>query len=457
MAWTQVPARISEPTRASSSTYLVSTTSTAPNVGTIETAVSWANQNTNANPAALAKPVPNTIVFDQTGVFATPQTITISGGPLAFTDTNMAEAVLGPVTGSVTLSGGNSVGVFTVASGVSATFTGLTISGGSASRGGAIDSFGNVSLVNDTLSGNSAATGGAIANESGGTLSILDSTLSSNTASANGGAIANAGGQMTVTNTTIANNTAPLGAGISNTGTLNLINVTVAYNNASQAGGGLDAASGTATLFNSIFAQNKAGADVNDINHLVSPTSAHNLIDDAGSAGGLTNSVNGNQIGVSAGLAAGLGNNGGSTETIALLASSPAIKAGAAAIGGVTVPTTDQRGAQRNLTGQIDLGAFEGSSSYIVTNTGDSLVAGTLRSAVAWANNNPASAASGPNTILFDPSVFGTPQTINLSDAAPARSRSRTRAFPCRSWVPARAYLPSRVTTALACSRFRQT
>ena len=82
-------------------------------------------------------------------------------------------------------------------------------------------------------------------------------------------------------------------------------------------------------------------------------------------------------------------------------------------ISGVTVPTTDQRGALRNPINlnngaTIDVGAYEVSSSYLVTSTGDSLVAGTLRSAVAWANSNPSAPASGPNTILFDPTVFGT-------------------------------------------------
>ena len=408
-----------------SSSYLVSTTADTANVGSIDSGVNWANVSTNVNPANIGGAAPNTIVFDQMGVFSTPQTVTATGGPLALTNTFTPEAVVGPVSGGLTISGGNKVGVFTVASGVTATFTGLTISGGSATRGAGIDNFGTVSLVNDTLSGNTAATGGAIANEASGTLSIMDSTLSSNTATVSGGAIANAGGLATLTNSTIALNSAPLGAGIENSGALTLINVTVAYNTASQSGGGagLGAASGTATLFNSIFAQNTdGGSALDNIAKTVSSSSANNVIDSAGSAGGLTNGTNQNQIGTPAGLAASLGDNGGSTETIALLAGSPAINTGAAVISGVTVPATDQRGALRNpnkLTSgtTIDVGAYEVSSSYLVTSTGDSLVAGTLRSAVNWANNNPSATGSGPNTILFDPTVFGTKQTINLSDA----------------------------------------
>ena len=47
------------------SSYLVSTTADTPDVGTIATAVGWANVSTNVNPANIAHPAPNTIVFDQ--------------------------------------------------------------------------------------------------------------------------------------------------------------------------------------------------------------------------------------------------------------------------------------------------------------------------------------------------------------------------------------------------------
>ncbi len=53
-------------------------------------------------------------------------------------------------------------------------------------------------------------------------------------------------------------------------------------------------------------------------------------------------------------------------------------------------PLYDQRGALRNPTGQsngaIDIGAYELSSTYLVTSTADSLASGTLRAAIAWVN-----------------------------------------------------------------------
>ena len=81
---------------------------------------------------------------------------------------------------------------------------------------------------------------------------------------------------------------------------------------------------------------------------LVSLLSSHNLIGTGGS-GGLTDGTNGNQVGVAnPGLDPnGLQDNGGPTGTVALVAGSPAIDGGANSITGVTIPTGDQRGAQR--------------------------------------------------------------------------------------------------------------
>lgn len=50
-----------------------------------------------------------------------------------------------------------------------------------------------------------------------------------------------------------------------------------------------------------------------------------------------------------------LGNNGGSTQTLALLPGSPAMNAG----NNATCPTTDQRGVARPQGGVCDIGAFE--------------------------------------------------------------------------------------------------
>jgi hypothetical protein len=144
-----------------------------------------------------------------------------------------------------------------------------------------------------------------------------------------------------------------------------MVNVTVSSNSVASGGtgGALDVTAGTVTLDNTIVALNTdgtgSGAVADDIAGTVDPSSAYNLIGTGGS-GGLSNGDNGNLVGVAnPGLdPRGLENNGGPTQTIALLPGSPAIGAGSNMISGVTVPTTDQRGVARP-SNSIDIGAFQ--------------------------------------------------------------------------------------------------
>ena len=64
-----------------SSSYLVTNTADSLDVGTLRAAVGWANVSTNANPANIACPAPNTVIFDTAGTFATPQTIILTRDP----------------------------------------------------------------------------------------------------------------------------------------------------------------------------------------------------------------------------------------------------------------------------------------------------------------------------------------------------------------------------------------
>jgi hypothetical protein len=96
----------------------------------------------------------------------------------------------------------------------------------------------------------------------------------------------------------------------------------------------------------------------------VSSASAYNLIGTGGS-GGLVNGVNGNQVGVANPGLGTLADNGGPTQTIALLDGSPAIDTGSNALAvdpSTGQPlTTDQRGPgfARIVNGTVDIGAFE--------------------------------------------------------------------------------------------------
>ncbi len=166
----------------------------------------------------------------------------------------------------ITISGDNSVQVFSVNSGT-VTLNSLTITHGSISDitgGGGIynQSGATLTINNSTLSGNAntGGPGGGIRND--GTLTVTNSTLSNNVANGPGGGIRN-DGTLTVTNSTFSDNSAGLsGGGIRNVGTLTVTNSTFSNNSASGSGGGIYNVAGftSATVTNSTFSGNSAGS-----------------------------------------------------------------------------------------------------------------------------------------------------------------------------------------------------
>ena len=113
------------------------------------------------------------ISFDPT-VFATSQTITLNS-PLTLSDSSGTTIITGPAAG-VTLSGGNSVGLFNVKAGVTATLSDLSLIDGKSSTGGAIVDQGTLTITSSTLSGNtSTGLGGAVVVT--GSLTVVNSTL----------------------------------------------------------------------------------------------------------------------------------------------------------------------------------------------------------------------------------------------------------------------------------------
>src|SRR5262249_47649459 len=142
------------------------------------------------------------------------------------------------------------------------------------------------------------------------------------------------------------------------TGTVVVSNSTITGNSASKFGGGISSPSDVGlALNNSIVATNSAPSGP-DLFGTADPGN-NDLIGNGSGLSGLVNGVNGNLVGTAATpidpRLAPLGNNGGPTQTMALLSGSPALGAGAA--DGVT--TTDQRGFARVVNGQVDIGAFE--------------------------------------------------------------------------------------------------
>ncbi len=406
--------------------------------------VLWAVTQANANPNAAG----SIIEFDPT-VFATPQTITLSS-TLVLSESAGPEVIQGSGANLVTISGGLTynpqtgqplgVGVFQVDSGVTATLSELTITEGSATNGGGIENAGALAVTDSTITGNNAGNGGGIDNS--GSLTVTGSTISNNGASNTGGGIDNSG-SLSIIGSTIANNGASSGGGIRNTGTLTItdstiahcgggidnfgtltaVNTTIAYNG----GAGLtDEPGAAATLYNTIVAlntfqdgNNYYAVSYDDITGApLSSASAYNVIG-LGGSGGLvdqsTDPAHHNQVNVAnPGLAAALADNGGPTQTIALLPGSPAVDAGSNALANQYSLTTDQRGAgfPRTVNGTVDIGAFESpvfgnATVYAVTNTSnDPTVTGSLPWAINQANNQGSAGYSPTNPagskITFD-------------------------------------------------------
>ena len=212
---------------------------------------------------------------------------------------------------------------------------GCTVSGNSAVNdgGGLYNLQGFASLTGCTISGNSANQGGGLHNY-GAFLSLSDCTVSGNRAVALGGGVCTQANSTTLVDCTVAENTAAEGGGVANKydGTTTLVDCTVVGNSADKNGGGvLDLDHTWTMLINTIVAGQKAGGDITGLVH---PGSSNNLVGNGAGMTGISNGSQGNQVGTAAAaldpLLGPLGDNGGPTQTFALLAGSPAIdKAGA--------------------------------------------------------------------------------------------------------------------------------
>jgi hypothetical protein len=240
-----------------------------------------------------------------------------------------------------------------------------------------------VNISNNAAGGN----GGGIYNAIG-TLNITRSTIINNQAGGSGGGIYNSGGTVNITNSTISSNTTGTasddsGGGILNanngdfnkTGAVILTNVTVSGNTANTAGGMRNRSSAIFNVRNTIVAGNTDVAERPDVLGSFN-SQGNNLIGVASSSNNFTDGVNGDKSGFPGfpldPKLGSLQNNGGQTDTHALLQGSPAIDAGndcvALFVGCLNVSlSTDQRGVgfprridgDGNGTATVDIGAFE--------------------------------------------------------------------------------------------------
>jgi CSLREA domain-containing protein len=341
------------------------------------------NQSGSTDCAAGSSGATDTIAFDVGG------TVTLVSTLPAITDT-VGITIEGG--GNVTISGNNAVQIGSVSAGAILNLENLILAeGNSAVSGGGIANNGTLNVINSTFSSNEAADqGGAILNNTGATLNITDSSFDQNNADSLGGAIytvgtlqvsgstfsgnnsgANGGAIQqnsdaatgTVTNSTFFENTGSQtggsGGAIRTFGAFDITNSTFFRNSASSGGAISKAGGGTTTLRNTLLAGSITAGNCQG-----TITDGGGNLDDAATCGFTAPS---SQSNASAGLdAAGLKDNGGPTQTIALIpGASDAIDKGVNSICASLTGNVDQRGVQRPADGNndsvatCDIGAFE--------------------------------------------------------------------------------------------------
>ena len=406
------------------------------NDGTTTVTDSTVSGNTATDGSGIFNAVGTITVTDSTisGNAATGNSATDGGGGIANAGTaTVSDSTISgnSATGNSTTGGGGGIynnGMTTV--------TGSTISGNSGTEGGGIySSTGTVTVNDSTILGNSAtATGGGIY-VSTGTVPVTDSTISNNT----GGGILNYGGTVTVTDSTISDNSANsggwgggiynvndttvtdstisgnsayLGGGIFNNNDTTVTDSTISGNSASYGGGiynnngatvthstisgnsalsgeggGIYLASGL-VLVATIVANSGTGKDCKQFSNVTD--GGYNL-DDDGTCGFSSPSLSNTAAGLDP---AGLGNNGGPTQTIAL-------ESGSAAVGAVS-PSSDCTGSDQTGAAwptPCDIGAVQTASASTVPGAPTSLgaTAGNTQVSLSWTapSSNGGSAITG--------------------------------------------------------------
>ena len=328
-----------------------------------------------------------------------------------------------------------------------------------------VDPGASLVLTDSTITGNTASGGTDGVDDGGGiyfnstvALSMISGcTISDNTASFQGGGIyadvdEGAPPTLTVSDTTIVQNSAPMGGGIfAHATNLNVFDCTISGNSSSGAGSGAGifdetpANYGEPYLGNTIVWGNDesgggGGSKPDDLDAVPasgpspglpngSPAGefagAYNLIGVDNSGSFSNHDANHNLVGENP-LLGPLANNGGPTETMALLSGSPVIGAGAIEYvplgAGIYSPiTTDQRGYPRSAGGGPDIGAYQVQPSVLYV---DASSQASNPTGMTWAqafNNIPSALVeAGVGTTIEVAQgryyVSGASSTIQLAD-----------------------------------------
>lgn len=252
--------------------------------------------------------------------------------------------------------------------------------------GGAIynNSHSTTTITNSLFSAKSSGYGGAIYNNNS-KMTIVSSTFSNNSATVLGGGITNStNAEMDIANSTFSGNSSlNSGGAIHNalSSTITIRNSTFSGNTAPNFGGSIYNNSSTLNYVNTIIANTIAGGDCYNFSGTIS-INVNNLVEDGSCSPAMSGDPN---LGP-------LADNGGPTETFALLSGSPAIDAGNDVICSASpVDGLDQRGKHRPQGAQCDIGAYENPSIFNSESQGGQdgwIVESTETSNLGGAKNN---------------------------------------------------------------------
>lgn len=379
--------------------------------------------------AAAAVPGPHVVDFSVDGVFILTQ------GQLLVT-TEVTIAGHGP---SSTIFDGNQAGrVLLVASTGTLTMSGVTIRGGRSvqtadgaqgdGEGGGILNLGALSLTDTAVTGNTVfgagidiaggsigqADGGGIFS-GGGQLTVADSTISANTARAQvdapdgqghalGGGIMIVDSATTLTNVTISGNVAVATGTVADSrgggmffGPNNhpgiATNVTVTANTSARSSGVDDF--GNYPFQNSIIAANTGSTNCPQPGPTLDGSGPGYNLDDDGTCFARSTDIHANpRLGP-------LADNGGPTQTHALMPGSPAVDG----VGtGCPPPATDQRGVARPFGPACDVGAFEaeiGNPPPSTTTTSTTVAPTTTAATTTTIASTTTTTTAAPATTCF--------------------------------------------------------